>query len=101
MASTEPDAEQPPTWVARVPTFELTRVSARSPNPLESRTLSIHSIRENLSPPAARIPVEFRTLSFHVDSLDSNASGSVVNVSGPNEKRPKGAVKGPQGRTPD
>ncbi|KAF8577540.1 sodium-potassium ATPase [Ramaria rubella] len=47
--------------------------------------MSIRSIRENVSSPTARIPVEFRTLSIHVDTIDSKGSKK--------KKHSKGAVK--------
>ncbi|KAF8512185.1 sodium-potassium ATPase [Gautieria morchelliformis] len=48
--------------------------------------MSIRSIRDNVSPAAASIPVEFRTLSIHVDTRED--PGSEIN-----EKKSKKAVK--------
>lgn len=86
MASSEPDLEKEDT-TTKVSTFDLTRTPARAGAAMESRTMSIRSIRETVSPSAARIPVEFRTLSLHVDSPESKTN----EVKG---KRPKGAAKG-------
>ena len=92
MTSPDPDLE-----TSKVSTFALSRAPARNGTgvAMESRTMSIRSIRESVSSPAAHIPVEFRTLSIHVDTIESRGTGS--SPSAPkvkDQKHPKGAVKG-------
>ncbi|KAF8512193.1 sodium-potassium ATPase [Gautieria morchelliformis] len=77
---------------SKVPTFELARTPARTGVAME-RTLSIRSIRDNVSPAAARIPVEFRTLSLHVDTREDVGGPSTPPGSETNEKKSKKAVK--------
>ena len=92
MASPDSDLEQQHS-VAQVETYELSRAIPRTEVALE-RTVSVRSIRETVSPAAARIPVEFHTLSLHVDTIEAKGDWTTPQEPKTTGRNNRVAVKG-------
>ncbi|KAF8503943.1 sodium-potassium ATPase [Hysterangium stoloniferum] len=94
MASPQHDLERQD---AKVTTFDNPGQLPRSGIAMDSRTLSIRSIRDNVAPASARLPVEFRTLSMQVNSLkekEAPSSGTSFKPLPSKFKKSKTEVKG-------
>ena len=77
------------------PTFDLPDNPGRSGHPTVTRTMSIRSLNELSRSVPARVPVEFRTLSVQVNSIENNPGETHI----PHGKR-KGRSSAAKGKIP-